>query len=63
MDMKNQQVTLVDYNVLIEGSYYKWMKVKAFDEESAQALARERFEIADADTDGEQTFVVEKEEY
>lgn len=63
MDMNDQQVTLTDYEVLVEGSYYKWMKVKAFDEESAQALARERFKIADATCEPEQTFCVTKEEY
>ena len=61
--MEDQQVTLVDYEVLVEGSYYKWMKVKAFDEESAQALARERFTMADVVREPEQTFCVEKEEY
>jgi len=61
--MEDQQVTPVDYEVLVEGSYYKWMKVKAFDEESAQALARERFKLADAVCQPEQTFCVEKEEY
>ena len=32
-------------------------------EESAQALARERFTMADAVREPEQTFCVEKEEY
>mgnify|MGYP001224714811 FL=1 len=63
MDQDDQEVPLINYEVLVEGTYYQWMNVRAFSEESAQALARERFRMADAVCNPEQTFIVEKEEY